>query len=196
MTKSELRKTYLAMRRDLSPGQIEAASRKIAENFFRSVDLSSASHVHTFVRSARHNEIDTSKIYFRIWRDHPKITVSVPRIDTEANLIDSVPIGPNSEWAENAWGIREPLGADHIATDQLDIVIVPLLIFDKAGHRVGYGKGFYDGLLARCRADCRKIGVSYFAPVDRVYDVSPLDVPLEICVTPHEVFRFSSGSTR
>ena len=61
----------------------------------------------------------------------------------------------------------------------IDMVLVPGLCFDGDGHRVGYGKGFYDRFLKTCRPDCIKIGLSYFEPVESIDDVHEGDVRLD-----------------
>jgi len=66
-------------------------------------------------------------------------------------------------------------------------VLVPLLCFDRRGHRVGYGRGYYDRFLARCRHDCKKIGLSFFEPLAEIDDVHEGDVELNYCVTPDGV---------
>ena len=71
------------------------------------------------------------------------------------------------------------------------MVLVPLLACDRAGHRVGYGKGFYDRFLAACRPDCRKIGLSYFRPVEAIVDVYDGDVRLDRVITPDGVIQFA-----
>ncbi len=72
----------------------------------------------------------------------------------------------------------------------IDWVLVPLLAFDRRGHRVGYGKGFYDRFLAGCRSDARKIGLSLFAPVVAIDDIGSQDVALDAVVTPDRVWTF------
>jgi len=67
---------------------------------------------------------------------------------------------------------------------------VPLLAVDKKGYRVGYGKGFYDKFLPSCKKECLKIGFSYFEPVDEITDKDQFDVPLELCITPHNIYVF------
>ena len=84
----------------------------------------------------------------------------------------------------------EPDAQTVIAPEQLDMIFVPLLIFDKAGYRAGFGKGFYDRYLACCRPDCIKIGFSYFEPVERLEDRHEFDVPLNLCITPEQVYVF------
>ncbi|MDQ3180555.1 MAG: 5-formyltetrahydrofolate cyclo-ligase, partial [Acidobacteriota bacterium] len=75
-----------------------------------------------------------------------------------------------------------------IETEKIDIVLVPLLCFDRKGFRVGYGKGFYDRFLKNCRTDCLKIGLSYFAPIKEISDVQDFDVRLDFSITPEEIF--------
>ena len=70
------------------------------------------------------------------------------------------------------------------------MVLVPLLAFDRLGHRVGYGKGFYDRFLASCRPGTTKIGLSLEAIGRQVGDVHEGDVVLDYVITPSEVIAF------
>lgn len=99
---------------------------------------------------------------------------------------------PATELVENRWGVPEAVSSDQssMTTDQVDLVIVPLLAYDARGYRVGYGKGYYDRFLADCRPDVRKIGVSFFEPVPQIEDVDEFDVRLDACVTPEKVISF------
>ena len=70
------------------------------------------------------------------------------------------------------------------------MIFVPLLAFDVAGHRTGYGKGFYDRFLAQCRPDVIKIGLSFFEAEGKISDVSTTDIVLDYCITPDKVYTF------
>ena len=70
------------------------------------------------------------------------------------------------------------------------MVFVPLLAFDLKGHRVGYGKGFYDNLLASCKPETIKVGFSFFDAEAEIEDVFSGDIPLDYCVTPKQVYKF------
>lgn len=72
------------------------------------------------------------------------------------------------------------------------MVLVPLLSFDRRGHRVGYGKGYYDRFLRKCRPDCQKVGLSIFEPIDEISDANENDEPLDAAVTPTATIRFDN----
>jgi 5-formyltetrahydrofolate cyclo-ligase len=189
MSKSELRKIFLEKRSSLTVAEITEMSGRIARRFFDNIDVSGVKTMHTFIPIRKFNEIDTSMIYYRVWRDMPEIWTLAPRTSILDGRIESVRFDTSTEWAENSWGIREPLGEELIEAASIDLVIVPLLAFDERGHRVGYGKGIYDRFLAGCRSDCIKVGVSYFPPVAVIDDANGTDIRLDICVMPNGMFR-------
>jgi 5-formyltetrahydrofolate cyclo-ligase len=183
MTKAELRKIYLAKQRELSPDERSDRSRRIAELFFLSFDLSLTRVLHTFIPIEKFKEVDTRLIIDRIWNDYPQIQIALPRVDFETNQMANVKFGRDVEVVRNSWDIYEPTHNDFVAADEIDMVLVPGLCFDGEGHRVGYGKGFYDRFLKNCREDCLKIGLSYFDPVDKIDDVHEGDVRLDLILT-------------
>jgi 5-formyltetrahydrofolate cyclo-ligase len=191
MIKSELRKIYLEKRATMSPAEIDVTSRAIAERFFKTVDLTGVKKLHTFIRVARTHELDTSRIYYRLWRDRAHIETYAPRIELGGTRMENVFFHAASDLVGNKWGIREPDGEQTAEPPEFDVVLVPLLAFDSLGHRVGYGKGYYDRFLAECRLDCLKVGLSAFASETRIDDVNDNDVKLDLCITPLETIRFS-----
>lgn len=150
--------------------------------------------VHTFLPIARQNEVDTWSIIHRIWQDLPDVQIAVSVTDTTTNRrLSHHILTPETHLIENRWGIPEPQPDGRIAIDsgQIDLVLTPLLVFDRQGHRVGYGKGYYDRFLGGCRPDCQKIGLSLFEPIERIDDIEPTDVRLDACVIPDQVFHFN-----
>ena len=69
-------------------------------------------------------------------------------------------------------------------------VFVPLLCCDSQGHRVGYGKGFYDNFLGNCNQEVLKIGLSLFDIESSIDDIHEKDIALDICVTPSSIYYF------
>lgn len=194
MTKSVLRRHYLARRRALSTEDVTSRSLTIAERLFgtRIVRTRKITVVHTFLPIARQNEVDTWPIIRRIRQNFPNVEVAVPVTDTTVNQLIHFMLTPETPLVENRWGIPEPDSGScsAIGSEQIDVVLVPLLAFDKQGHRVGYGKGYYDRFLAECRPDCLKVGLSLFEPVEQIADTEPTDMLLDACVTPERVYFF------
>lgn len=192
MEKSELRKLFLERRRDLAETELEGMSGRIADRFFDEIDLTGISAVHTYVRIPRFNEVDTSSIYAQIWREHKSITTYAPKTEPGSGQLECYSFDPTTRLIENVWGIPEPSETEKADPKVIDLVIVPLLCFDQRGHRVGYGKGYYDRFLSRCRADCLKVGLSFFPPIERIEDIHEADIPLDLCITPDASFGFAS----
>jgi 5-formyltetrahydrofolate cyclo-ligase len=85
------------------------------------------------------------------------------------------------------WGIREP---PPTAPEVFpDILIVPLLAFDRAGHRIGYGAGYYDMTIARLRGmkAVTAIGIAYAVQEITQVPVTPRDAALDLVLTEREV---------
>lgn len=144
--------------------------------------------ISTFIRIPKFHEIDTSMIYMRLWRDAPEITVTAPKIDHKTAEIESFVFTQETDLAEGRWGIREPVSKVVAAPIEIDLVIVPMLCFDADGHRVGYGKGFYDRFMHKLRPDCQKVGVSYWPPVSEKIPTHDGDISLDLCLTPDETY--------
>lgn len=190
MTKAALRTQFLSQRKALLPNDVAERSAAIANRFFLEHSIISGT-LHLFLPIDRQNEVDTWLIIRQLWRDFPAVRVVVSVTDMVTNQLTHYPLLPDMTLTENRWGIPEPLSdAAPIPATDFDSVLVPLLAFDRQGHRVGYGKGYYDRFLANCRPDCRKIGLSLFGPIDRITDVEPTDVQLDGCLTPERTYYF------
>ena len=190
MEKAELRKLMLQRRRSLPVEEVQQRSQRIANLFFQRFQLQPGQTVHVFLPIIRNNEVNTWAIIERLRLEHPEVRVAVPVTDAAQNVLTHHCLTEESVLVENPWGIPEPQNAQIIHAQEVDVVLIPLLAFDKAGHRVGYGKGFYDRFLADCRPDVLKIGLSLEPPVEGIADPNPFDVPLDYAVTPEEVWDF------
>jgi 5-formyltetrahydrofolate cyclo-ligase len=88
------------------------------------------------------------------------------------------------------WGIREPT-ADAPELNP-DILIVPLLAFDRRGHRIGYGAGYYDMTIARLRAmkPVTAIGIAFGSQEIVAVPTTPRDARLDLVLTERETIDF------
>ncbi len=83
--------------------------------------------------------------------------------------------------------IEEPTGNDVVDTDEIELIIVPAVAYDRRGNRLGRGKGFYDRLLSSAKAT--KIGIGYeFQLVDELPTESH-DVPVDYVITQNMTIR-------
>src|SRR5271154_2502019 len=85
------------------------------------------------------------------------------------------------------WGIREPKAeAEEV---EPDILLVPLLAFDRGGHRIGYGAGYYDMTIngLRARKPVAAVGIAYAAQEVSKIPVTPRDARLDLVLTEREV---------
>jgi 5-formyltetrahydrofolate cyclo-ligase len=75
------------------------------------------------------------------------------------------------------WGLMEPAFAQHFLPP-VQLLLVPGLVFDDEGHRMGYGRGFYDALLAQLPDEVLTVGVGFEAQMHLPLPVEPHDWPV------------------
>ncbi|MFN8349378.1 MAG: 5-formyltetrahydrofolate cyclo-ligase [Spirosomataceae bacterium] len=191
MTKKELRQLFKERRVALSSSEIAAQSQAIARLFFSFFAVENLKAIHTYLPIRRQNEVDTFPIIYTVQEKFLKTHLVISRSLAETVEMEHFQWVPDMTLTVNSWGILEPnpQSSIHYPLSEIDLIIVPLLAFDLHGNRVGYGKGFYDRFLAKCRSDVLKVGVSFFEPVDRISDVSPFDIRLDYCITPDRVWK-------
>lgn len=184
MLKAELRKRYLDKRARLAEDERETMSAHLVGELFERMDFSEIGVLHTYLPIERFHEIDTWSLVYRIWSTQSHVQVCAPRIQKGENALVSVTLERTTQMTESEWGVPEPIGEGLIYPHQIDVIIVPLLCADVRGYRVGYGKGYYDGYLAKCRDGCRKIGLSFFPPIEEITDVDEFDVKIDELIYP------------
>ena len=189
MTKSALRKIYKEKRKQISFNEQEKWLDMILINF-QQLQLPFINCVHTYLAIKDQNEIDTDKIIRYLKFINPALITVVPKINLDKVEMRHYIFNETVSLAPNLFGIVEPVNAENIDANEIDMVITPLLAFDKHGYRVGYGKGFYDKFFLTCRNDVIKIGLSFFEPEDIIEDINPFDIPLNYCITPHTIYNF------
>lgn len=187
MTKKEIRKKYKALRAALSTDEIETMSLAIA-NQSLSVDIWANQSFHLFLPIAEQKEVNTEYLLQILFGKDKNVVIS--RTDFDSLSMHHVLLTDSTTIKKNKYNIPEPVDGFPVDDQQIDVVFIPLLACDKQGNRVGYGKGFYDSFLEKCKADVVKIGLSLFQPEDEITDIWPGDIPLDILITPEEIFHF------
>ena len=187
MTKKELRIKYKAMRKQLTEEARSEKSLAIANQLI-ALPIWDRDYFHIFLPIKGHNEVDTENILHLLSGKDKNIIIS--RSDFTLAVMTHFLLTDNTKIEVNSYGIPEPADGIEVPVSKIDVVFVPLLAYDKRGHRVGYGKGFYDKFLSLCNPRTLKIGLSFFEAEEIITDVSGNDVVLDYCVTPNGVHGF------
>jgi len=104
------------------------------------------------------------------------------------------------ELVRGTFGILEPrpalrgLPPKEIPVEQVDLIVVPGVAFDRQGARLGHGKGYYDHLLHRARAETARIALAYECQMFPRIPSLPHDVPMHAVVTEAAVYRCGASA--
>ncbi|MEO4007112.1 5-formyltetrahydrofolate cyclo-ligase [Flavobacterium sp. CAU 1735] len=186
-TKRELRKKYKELRKALSPEAIETKSLEIANRLLQ-VAIWDHTYYHLFLSITEQNEVDTEFV-LQILAGKDKETV-ISKSDFETGKMVHYLLTDSTKIRKNEYNIPEPVDGIEVPSAKIDVVFVPLLAFDTNGHRVGYGKGFYDRFLSECKEDVIKVGLSFFEAENAIADVFESDIALDYCITPDKIYTF------
>lgn len=189
MIKNELRKIYRDKRNALS-GSERTKLDDLLLIQLQKADLPFISSILSYWPIEENNEPNAHLFTDFLEFKNPGLLVAYPKSDFFMNEMVAVATNEETSFVTNEFNIYEPEDGSHVANDEFDMVLVPLLAFDKNGYRAGYGKGFYDKFLSGCRKDCIKVGFSYFEPADEIADKDDFDVPLDLCITPQKNYVF------
>ena len=176
MKKAEIRKIVLAQRTQLAEKEFLELTQRVIETL--APFLNPGKTIASFKAIPHRNELSLDSLIGDF---------AFPRVLSEDG---SMEMAKSPNFVNSLWGIPEPVGGVVLNPSDFDIVLIPLLAFDLAGNRVGYGKGFYDRFLLNCRPDCLKIGISLFDPVTLIQDVEGHDIRLDIAISPAQLYDF------
>ncbi|MDD7914853.1 5-formyltetrahydrofolate cyclo-ligase [Polaribacter ponticola] len=183
MKKEELRKKYKEKRNSLLDVEITFFQESIYKQVF-DLDISKVKIVHLFLSMRKFKEIDTNPLidYFR----SNKKRIVVSKCNFNNNTLSHFYFDEDTELMLNKFGVPEPNNTEEVSESELDLIFVPMLISDKNNYRVGYGKGYYDRFLSKCRKDVPIIGLNFFEPIKKIEDVNKFDIPLDKIIYPKE----------
>ena len=184
--KKFLRKIYKNKRSNTHISQFKKLCKDIFDNLLE-LSIWDKDIYHVYLSDESKNEVNTNDILSFILNKNKRVIV--PKMINN-NLIH-LEIDQNTKFNTNKFGIREPISKVKFDTSLIEIIIVPLLVFDKSGHRVGYGGGYYDRFMNDIKNDVIKVGLSLFDPVDKISDINEKDIPLNFVVTSSRTYKFN-----
>ncbi len=98
------------------------------------------------------------------------------------------------ELAPAPYGLLEPspalreLPGRWVDPTEVDLFLVPGVAFDRAGGRLGHGRGYYDRLLGRARQDAHRVALAYECQLVDAVPMTPADVPMHLVITEDTVY--------
>ena len=184
MPKRSIRSQFLAERKSRPIETCIGSSVKIQQRFLQSSSFRDASCLALY--SAIHKEVLTETVFKQALAVGK--TLVYPRI--KGDELEFVEVLTPADLAPGAFGVLEPQGHTLVPIESLDLVVVPGVVFDHAGHRLGYGRGFYDRALAACRSDCVRVGFAYDFQLIEALPVAGHDKTLSVLMTESRTLNF------
>jgi 5-formyltetrahydrofolate cyclo-ligase len=170
-----VRRRMLAWRRGLGPAEVSARSLRIAGHVLAWPAWARAGCVLVYLATPR--EVQTDAIIAACAHRRLCAPAVVGRELVLRRLVAGAPL------AVGALGIREPdPGAEVVAPEEVDLALVPGVAFDRAGHRLGRGGGYYDRLLPRLTG-ARTCGLAFREQVMAALQPAPWDVAVHYVCT-------------
>lgn len=189
MPKRTLRQQMLARRRALSRESWLEASRQAQHTIVNLAEFSRAECIALY--SPVHNEVDTAQILQASYSASKRtLYPAVCGQDMVLRQVDHL-----EQLTRGCFGVLEPCGpgSEHLA-DEADLIIVPGVVFDPSGHRIGYGKGFYDRFLQHPGLRATLIGLCHdFQLIDGNLPADRHDIRMDIIVTEQRIIRCGSN---
>lgn len=195
MTAADIRKQLRNRRNQLSSKQQSSHANQALQHFQKWLKGHSNTSLNIALFLSQDGELSTTAAIEHLWSE-TKHQTFLPALETKPDLhMGFVPYYTNSEMKPNQFGIPEPdIGLDaHLTAEAMDIILVPLVGFDKSRNRLGMGGGYYDRSLEFKLKENRispvLIGWAHSCQqVDQV-PKEPWDVPLDMVITERGVLN-------
>jgi len=189
--KKALRKQMLATLAAMKASVAAAKSKQACATLGGLEEFRSARCVMLYLPTP--TEVDTAHLALAAWQDGK--TVVMPKVFWgQGHMIPVVcrSLG-DEDLSPGKFGIREPADGEPWLLEDIDLVVTPALAFDRRGHRLGRGGGFYDRFLAQPALHATAVGLAFAEQVVDELPINGEDHPVDILVTDKEVLRFTAA---
>lgn len=160
---------------ELHHRSFQACNQLIASSAYRQSDV-----IMVFLSLPR--EVDTTPLVLHAWRDGKRVLA--PKVNWEQRRMLPIEIvSLTDNISEGEMGLREPAEGTPFSVEQIDLVVVPGLGFDREGNRIGRGRGFYDRFLASEGWKGTSCGLALEDQVVEHVPMSEHDAPVDMLVT-------------
>ncbi len=175
LTKRQLRNILLGKLRKQTEQQREFKSRLIEKKLLEQEEFIKAEKIMFYL--AIDGEVKTESMIDKA-RSLGK-QIYVPLCDREDKTLKPCVLEEDSVLREGPYHTLEPQGMSNLAVEELDLIIVPALAFDRSGNRLGRGKGYYDRFLRGISPHTHSIGLAFDFQVLPALPVEQNDMPVD-----------------
>lgn len=133
----------MALRKQIPAELHREYSQAIAQKVLKLAEKTGAETVFAYLSFA--GEVETTFLIQELL--NRGIKVAVPRCHRDTHTMDAIPIESMGDLRKGAYGILEPQTGLSLLPEEIDMILVPALAFDKKGYRLGWGAGYYDRYL-------------------------------------------------
>lgn len=175
--KTELRSKYKKLRKNLSADLKNELDRKIFERLTALPEYKSADSIFAFI--SKDIEVDTEAVINDALNSGKK--VAVPLCDVDTTTIEFYYINSYEDLKDGFYGLLEPDIEVCEKAESSDLMIVPGLVFDRNGYRLGFGKGYYDRYISDYKG--LTVGVCYSRCIENELPLGYYDKPINLVVT-------------
>ncbi|MDR0806812.1 MAG: 5-formyltetrahydrofolate cyclo-ligase [Enterobacteriaceae bacterium] len=186
----QLRKKIRQLRNSLTPQQQKSAAEQLCQRLCQHAKIQAAQNISLFL--SFDGEINTRPLIETLWQQNKSVYLPVIHPFSTGNLL-FLRYTPTTPMVTNRFGIQEPqLNVQTVLpVAELDVIITPLVAFDKSGNRLGMGGGYYDRALKNWQKNqTYPIGIAHDCQlVDRL-PAEDWDIPLPEIITPSRGWRW------
>lgn len=185
--KARLRDEAKAIRAAIPLADRTKKSTAIFSNLIGLPAFKEANGVFTFV--SFRDEVQTKAIIEYLWEQDKR--VYIPYIQEKGNEMRASELKSYTELTAGYFGVLEQRedAVRITATDNIDLVITPGLLFDVAGYRVGYGGGYFDRFFSTFNTPVTKIGICFSEQIRPSVPRDSFDIPVDWIVTDKDVYE-------
>lgn len=180
-SKNELRGKFLKMRNELDSKNVKQLSEVISNKIINSLYFRQAENISVYIPS--NNEVDIRIVIEKAWELNKNVLA--PKTDPILKQINFYKINSWEELKMGNFRISEPIVGKKkpFPIGNIEVILIPGILFDYNGYRIGYGGGYYDRFLTLCNTSLYKVGIAYNFQVIKRLPILDHDYAVDKIVT-------------
>jgi 5-formyltetrahydrofolate cyclo-ligase len=186
--KPTLKNQILEKRNSLTKEEIKEKSDLIKSNLYSLQEFKEAKNILFYV--SFNSEVGTQTVIKELLKNKGG-KIIVPYVAKNDPILQLSELGDFNELEPRTFNILEPKQSyiKEFNPEKLDLIIIPGVVFDLKGQRIGYGYGYYDRFLKTLRKKTKKIGLAYELQIVEKIPEERHDIPVDVVVSEERIIR-------